>query len=93
MLSVCLCCNLLAYLSGGTYASPVLVAPQVAIGALGKVQKLPRFDDHGHVVAKQILNISWSADHRVVDGATMANFSNQWKEYLEHPSKMLLNLK
>jgi 2-oxoisovalerate dehydrogenase E2 component (dihydrolipoyl transacylase) len=91
---------------GGTYASPVLVAPQVAIGALGKVQKLPRypsafevsnlwhrFDDNNNVIAKNILNISWSADHRVVDGATMANFSNQWKEYLEHPAKMLLNLK
>lgn len=52
-----------------------------------------RFDENGNVVAKQILNISWSADHRVVDGATMANFSNQWKEYLEQPGKMLLNLK
>lgn len=95
----------LSYLtSGGTYASPVLVSPQVAIGALGKVQKLPRypkncscadrrFDENNNVVARHILNISWSADHRVIDGATMANFSNQWKEYLEQPAKMLLNLK
>lgn len=34
-------------MTGGTYASPVLVAPQVAIGALGKVQKLPRYDNNG----------------------------------------------
>ena len=29
--------------------------------------------------------ISWAGDHRVIDGATMANFSNAWKGYLEKP--------
>ena len=35
---------------GGTYMSPVINAPQVAIGAMGKIQKLPRFDAAGNVV-------------------------------------------
>uniref|UniRef100_A0A6B2LGN3 2-oxoacid dehydrogenase acyltransferase catalytic domain-containing protein n=1 Tax=Arcella intermedia TaxID=1963864 RepID=A0A6B2LGN3_9EUKA len=78
---------------GGTYASPVLVPPQVCIGALGKVQKLPRFAPNGEVVPVQIMNISWSADHRVVDGAAIANFSNLFKHYIEEPMSMLLDTK
>uniref|UniRef100_A0A915DY00 Peripheral subunit-binding (PSBD) domain-containing protein n=1 Tax=Ditylenchus dipsaci TaxID=166011 RepID=A0A915DY00_9BILA len=54
-------------IGGGTYVSPVIFAPQVAIAALGRVQKLPRFNDEGNVVAKKIVNISFAADHRVVD--------------------------
>jgi len=75
---------------GGTYAHPVLVAPQVVIGAIGKIQKLPRFDNNNQVVAQHIMNVSWSADHRVIDGATIAKFSLLWKDYLENPGTILL---
>lgn len=78
---------------GGTYTSPVIARPQVAIGALGKIQKLPRFDDEGNVVAAEIMAISWAADHRIIDGATVARFSNQMKAYLEDPLAMLLKLR
>ena len=78
---------------GGTYTSPVIAQPQVAIGALGKIQKLPRFDDEGNVVAAEIMAISWAADHRIIDGATVARFSNQMKAYLEDPLAMLLKLR
>ncbi|KAI8509765.1 hypothetical protein Bbelb_121930 [Branchiostoma belcheri] len=78
---------------GGTYAKPVIMPPEVAIGALGKVQVLPRFGASGEVYAAHILAASWSADHRVIDGATMARFSNLWKSYLENPASMLLHLK
>ena len=67
--------------------------PQVAIGALGRIQKLPRFDSEGNVVAASILNASWSADHRVIDGATMATFGNDWKAYVEQPELMLAELR
>ncbi|XP_072940839.1 lipoamide acyltransferase component of branched-chain alpha-keto acid dehydrogenase complex, mitochondrial [Epargyreus clarus] len=77
---------------GGTYTKPVILPPQVAIGALGKIQVLPRFDSEGNVIKAHILNVSWSADHRVVDGVTMAKFSNQLKEFLENPYKLLLDL-
>lgn len=89
---------------GGTYATPVLVVPQVAIGAFGRMQVLPRYVssttgkaataadvESGTAVAvpSTVMNISWSADHRVVDGATVARFSNAWKGYIEQPSSML----
>eukprot|EP00027_Filamoeba_sp_ATCC50430_P006869 CAMPEP_0168564316 /NCGR_PEP_ID=MMETSP0413-20121227/13177_1 /TAXON_ID=136452 /ORGANISM="Filamoeba nolandi, Strain NC-AS-23-1" /LENGTH=506 /DNA_ID=CAMNT_0008595973 /DNA_START=43 /DNA_END=1560 /DNA_ORIENTATION=- len=70
---------------GGTYASPVIVVPEVAIGAIGRMQKVPRFDEKNNVIPVHVMNVSWSADHRVIDGATMANFSNLWKNYLENP--------
>uniref|UniRef100_A0A8B9CBF7 Dihydrolipoamide acetyltransferase component of pyruvate dehydrogenase complex n=1 Tax=Anser brachyrhynchus TaxID=132585 RepID=A0A8B9CBF7_9AVES len=78
---------------GGTYAKPVILPPEVAIGALGKIQILPRFNGKGEVFKAQIMNVSWSADHRIIDGATMARFSNLWKSYLENPASMLLDLK
>ncbi|XP_020385847.1 lipoamide acyltransferase component of branched-chain alpha-keto acid dehydrogenase complex, mitochondrial isoform X1 [Rhincodon typus] len=78
---------------GGTYAKPVILPPEVAIGAIGKIQVLPRFNDKGEVIKAQIMNVSWSADHRIIDGATMARFSNLWKSYLENPASMLLDLK
>ncbi|CAH2107418.1 unnamed protein product [Euphydryas editha] len=77
---------------GGTYTKPVILPPQVSIGALGKIQVLPRFDSEGNVIKAHILSVSWSADHRVIDGVTMARFSNQLKEYLEEPYKLLLDL-
>ncbi|KAJ2785904.1 hypothetical protein H4R18_000293 [Coemansia javaensis] len=85
---------------GGTYLSPVLVDSEVCIGAIGKVQRLPRFEtvpgEGGpieRVVPKHILVASWSADHRVVDGATMARFAVLYKTLLEHPELMLANMK
>ncbi|KAJ7408770.1 Lipoamide acyltransferase component of branched-chain alpha-keto acid dehydrogenase complex, mitochondrial [Willisornis vidua] len=41
---------------GGTYAKPVILPPEVAIGALGKIQVLPRFNGKGEVFQAQIMN-------------------------------------
>jgi len=87
---------------GGTYMDAKIVPPQVAIGAIGRIQTLPRFgpartvegsqvsSEKGLVVLPtKVMAISWAGDHRVVDGATMAKFSNLWKSYLEEPATML----
>ena len=74
---------------GGTVATPIINKPEVAIVALGKIQQLPRFDAQGNVVTRNIMTISWSGDHRVIDGGTIARFNNCWKGYLEQPSTML----
>lgn len=92
---------------GGTYAVPVLVVPQVIIGAFGRLQMLPRYVDKdgnpasneliesgkAEVKPSTLMNVSWSADHRVIDGATVAKFSNLWKYYLENPHAMLSELR
>lgn len=75
---------------GGTYTHPCIMAPQVAIGAIGKTKLLPRFDSSGNVIPAHIINVSWSADHRIIDGVTMASFSNSWKRQLENPNLFLL---
>ena len=40
-----------------------------------------------------LMNISYSGDHRVVDGATIALFSNAVKRYIEQPSLMLAEMR
>lgn len=77
---------------GGTYAAPIINAPEVAIVALGRTQKLPRFDANGQVVERAIMTVSWAGDHRIIDGGTIARFCNRWKGYLESPQSMLLHL-
>ncbi|WP_422667064.1 2-oxo acid dehydrogenase subunit E2 [Billgrantia montanilacus] len=77
---------------GGTYAAPIINAPELAIVAIGKTQWLPRFDDNGEVVRRAIMTITWAGDHRVIDGGTIARFCNAWKGYLESPETMLLHL-
>nr|WP_297401516.1 dihydrolipoyllysine-residue acetyltransferase [uncultured Marinobacter sp.] len=77
---------------GGTYAAPIINPPEVAIVALGRTQKLPRFDANGQVVERAIMTVSWAGDHRIIDGGTIARFCNRWKGYLESPQSMLLHL-
>ncbi|MEM5731068.1 dihydrolipoyllysine-residue acetyltransferase [Shewanella algae] len=78
---------------GGTVATPIINKPEVAIVALGKVQTLPRFNAKGEVEARKLMQVSWSGDHRVIDGGTIARFCNLWKQYLEQPQEMLLALR
>lgn len=79
---------------GGTYANPIVTSNQLAIVALGSARKLPRFDQQSNtMVAKQILPISWSADHRIIDGATIAQFGNTWKSFIENPALLASKLR
>ncbi|XP_012230304.1 lipoamide acyltransferase component of branched-chain alpha-keto acid dehydrogenase complex, mitochondrial [Linepithema humile] len=75
---------------GGTYTKPMILPPQVIIGAFGKAQRVPRFDEKGNVIPANIMSVSWSADHRVLDGVTVARFSNLWKYYVENPAHLLI---
>ncbi|QFU01564.1 Dihydrolipoyllysine-residue acetyltransferase component of pyruvate dehydrogenase complex [Halomonas sp. THAF5a] len=77
---------------GGTYAAPIINAPEVAIVAIGKTQWLPRFDADDNVVKRAIMTVTWAGDHRLIDGGTIARFCNAWKSYLEAPETMLLHL-
>ncbi|KAF9250090.1 hypothetical protein DTO027I6_287 [Penicillium roqueforti] len=78
---------------GGTYVAPVLVPTEVAILGVGRTRAVPIFDDDGQVTRGDMVNFSWSADHRVIDGATMAKMGNRVKDLVESPELMLLNLR
>jgi 2-oxoisovalerate dehydrogenase E2 component (dihydrolipoyl transacylase) len=86
--------NIGAIGAGGKFMSPVVTPPQVAIGAIGKIERLPRFVRNTMEVEEaHICAISWGGDHRVVDGATMARFHTQWKAYVEDPVRLLMEMK
>ncbi|KAK8140435.1 hypothetical protein PG984_000501 [Apiospora sp. TS-2023a] len=78
---------------GGTYLAPVIVDKAVAILGVGRMREVPGFDERDNVVKKQICNFSWSADHRVVDGATMARAADVVRRLVEQPDQMILHLR
>ncbi|KAL9943136.1 hypothetical protein D7B24_003654 [Verticillium nonalfalfae] len=78
---------------GGTYLSPVIVEREVAILGIGRMRPVPAFDDAGQIVKKHVSNFSWCADHRVVDGATMARAAEVVRRLVEEPDVMVMHLR
>ncbi|RFU75267.1 2-oxoisovalerate dehydrogenase e2 component dihydrolipoyl transacylase [Trichoderma arundinaceum] len=78
---------------GGTYLSPVIVEREVAILGVGRMRTVPAFDENDNVVKKHITNFSWSADHRVVDGATLARAAELIRSVVEEPDVMVMHLR
>ena len=74
---------------GGEYATPVINYPEVAIVGLGELKQRPVVED-GEVVARWTMPLSISIDHRVVDGADVAQFADTLISYLENPNMLLL---
>lgn len=75
---------------GGGVVSPVIVEGQVGIVGVGKSKVVPAFDENGELVKREECVFSWSADHRVVDGATVARCAEVVKRLLERPEEMLV---
>ncbi|XVF62561.1 hypothetical protein PTKIN_Ptkin09bG0018100 [Pterospermum kingtungense] len=78
---------------GGKFGAPILNLPEVAIIAMGRIQKLPRFTDDGNVYPASIMTVNIGADHRVLDGATVAKFCSEWKRFIEKPELLMLHMK
>ena len=79
---------------GGTYVSPIIASQnEVAILGIGKVRAVPGFGADGQVVRREVCNFSWSADHRVVDGATMARVGESVRALVEEPGKMIVGMR
>jgi len=78
---------------GGDFGIPVILPPEVVIGAMGKIKQVPKFDNNDQVVKAHIMKVVWSADHRIIDGATICKFSKHWKSTLENLPMMLLDMK
>ena len=74
---------------GGTYSTPIINSPQVAILLLGRSRKLPVVIDD-KIEMRLMMPLSISYDHRLIDGATAARFLNEVKGFLQVPGRLLL---
>ena len=74
---------------GGVLATPIINHPEVAIMGIHKIKPQPVVRD-GEIVVRQMMNISLSFDHRVVDGAVGASFANRMIRFLQDPKLLLL---
>ncbi len=68
----------------------IINPPEAAILAIGATQNEPVVDEDGQVVVRPMMNITLSADHRVVDGAVAAHFIADLKATLEAPVLLLM---
>jgi 2-oxoisovalerate dehydrogenase E2 component (dihydrolipoyl transacylase) len=74
---------------GGIVTTPVINHPEVAIVGVNKIAARPVIRD-GAVVARQLMNLSSSFDHRVVDGADAAAFIQSVRRYVEQPAMLFV---
>lgn len=74
---------------GGTYSTPIINTPEVAILLIGKARKMPVVIDD-KIEIRLLMPMSLSYDHRLVDGATAARFLNDVMGFLKAPSRLLL---
>ncbi len=75
---------------GGTYSTPIINVPEVAILLVGRSRKLPVVIENDQIAARLVMPLSLSYDHRIVDGAVAARFLNDVIGYLGAPSRLLL---
>jgi len=74
---------------GGTYSTPIINWPEVAILLLGRSRKMPVVHDD-KIEPRLMMPLSLSYDHRLIDGAMAARFLNEVIGYLESPGRLLL---
>lgn len=78
---------------GGMAVAPVIVETQVAIIGIGRARVVPAFGESGEIVRREECILSWSADHRVVDGATVARAAEEVRRLIEAPAEMMVRMR
>lgn len=73
---------------GGLWATPIINYPEVAILAVNRIQKQPLVRNH-EIVIRDTLNLSWSFDHRIIDGDQASAFSHHYAKLIENPAPLL----
>lgn len=74
---------------GGIVSTPVINHPEVAIVGINRIVARPVVHD-GLVQVRQMMNLSSSFDHRVVDGAVAAAYIQRVRQLLEHPALLFM---
>lgn len=75
---------------GGTYFTPIVNTPEVAILGVSRGSLEPVWNGHGVFEPRLMLPLSLSYDHRIIDGADAIRFLRFVVEALENPVKLLL---
>jgi len=75
---------------GGLISTPIINHPEVGILGIGKSVKRAMYDANGNIYPADVIFLSLSFDHRVVDGAVGAAFGNALIRHLTNPSLLLL---
>jgi 2-oxoisovalerate dehydrogenase E2 component (dihydrolipoyl transacylase) len=75
---------------GGLFSTPIINTPEVGILGVGKIVKRPIFDAAGNVKPADMVYLSFSFDHRVLDGAVGAAFGNAVAKRLKNPATLLI---
>src|SRR5206468_8698241 len=74
---------------GGILATPIINWPEVAILGIHKIEKRPVVRDD-QIAIREMMYLSCSFDHRVVDGHVGAAFVQSVRNYLEHPATIFV---
>ncbi len=74
---------------GGIAATPVINYPEVAIVGVNRIAERPVVQG-GQIAIRQMMNLSSSFDHRIVDGWAAASFIQRIKELLEQPALLFI---
>ncbi|MFJ8063902.1 dihydrolipoamide acetyltransferase family protein [Psychrobacillus sp. NPDC096426] len=77
--------------AGGMFFTPIINYPEVAILGIGRITEKPVVKS-GEIFVAQIMNLSLSFDHRLIDGSTAQNFINLIKRLLENPELLILEV-
>jgi pyruvate dehydrogenase E2 component (dihydrolipoamide acetyltransferase) len=76
---------------GGLFATPVLNHPEVGILGVHRIRPTPVVKD-GQVVVRDVMHVSVTSDHRVVDGDEAARFAYDVIRYLEDPNLLFMQM-
>lgn len=68
----------------------IINPPASAILAAGALERIPAFDEDGDLISAWRMKVTMTCDHRVIDGATGAEFLRELKRYVEAPWLMLV---
>lgn len=81
--------------NGGTFGSllstPILNPPQSAILGMHKIEERP-MAENGQVVIRPMMYVAMTYDHRIIDGRESVSFLVAVKNFLEDPSRLLLDI-
>ncbi len=76
---------------GGTYATPIINHPEVAIFGMYKIQERPIIKD-GELDVASFMNFTVTCDHRLIDGAEAAKFLSAFIARIESPGRLMMDM-